>query len=118
MWHNRRHVELARIVVVIPFDLDAVASDDNKHIESNNVQHHILLVVLVEAGVTFLAKQPLIVNMLDDVLVFNAPITIDVELVFNVLFVVINLNDALDFEHTDQQVLEELHLDLMLEDDE
>jgi len=56
--------------------------------------------------------------MLDDVLVFNAPITIDVELVFNVLFVVINLNDALDFEHTDQQVLEELHLDLMLEDDE
>jgi hypothetical protein len=54
----------------------------------------------------------------DDVLVLNAPITINIELVFNVLLVVINLNDALDFEHTDQQVLEEPDLDLLLDDDE
>ncbi len=52
--------------------------------------------------------------MFNDVLVFNAPITIndvllfntlivvDVELVFNVFLVVIDFNDALDFEHTDQ----------------
>jgi hypothetical protein len=54
----------------------------------------------------------------DDVLVLNAPIAINIELVFNVLLVVINLNDALDFEHTDQQVLEEPDLDLLLDDDE
>jgi hypothetical protein len=38
----------------------------------------------------------------NDVLVLNAPIIVDVKLVFNVLFVVINLNDALDFEHIDE----------------
>jgi len=54
----------------------------------------------------------------DDVLVLNAPIAINIELVFNVLLVVINLDDALDFEHIDQQVLEELDLDLLLDDDE
>jgi len=40
--------------------------------------------------------------MVDDVLVLNALIIVDVELVFNVLLVVINVDDALDFEHTDQ----------------
>jgi hypothetical protein len=118
MRHNRRRVKLACVVVVISFDLDAVTFNNNKHDDSGNLQHHVLLVVLVEAHVTFLAKQPLIVNVLDDVLVLNAPITIDIELVFNVLLVVIDLDDALDFEHTDQQVLEELDLDLLLEDDE
>ncbi|CAK9858878.1 unnamed protein product [Sphagnum jensenii] len=56
--------------------------------------------------------------MLNDVLVHNAPIAINIELVFNVLLVVINLDDALDFEHTDQHVLEEPDLDLLLDDDE
>ncbi len=54
--------------------------------------------------------------MLNDVLVFNAPILVDVELVFNVLLVVINVDDALDFEHTDQQVLEEPDFDFLLDD--
>jgi hypothetical protein len=40
--------------------------------------------------------------MFNDVLVLNAPIAIDIELAFNVLFTVIDFNDALDFEHTDQ----------------
>jgi hypothetical protein len=63
-----------------------------------------------------LAEQPLIFNVLNDVLVFNAPILVDVELVFNVLLVVINVDDALDFEHTDQQVLEEPDFDFLLDD--
>jgi hypothetical protein len=50
--------------------------------------------------------------------VFNAPITINVELVFDVLFIIIDLNDSLDFEHTNQHVLEEFDLDLLLDDDE
>jgi hypothetical protein len=56
--------------------------------------------------------------MLNDVLVLKAPIVVDIELVFNVLLLVIDLDDALDFEHTDQQVLEEPNLDLLLDDDE
>jgi len=56
--------------------------------------------------------------MFNDVLVLNTPIAIDIKLVFNVFFIVINLNDALDFEHIDRQVLEELDLDLLLDDDE
>jgi hypothetical protein len=36
--------------------------------------------------------------VLDDVLVLNTPISINIKLVFNVLFVVIDLNDALDFD--------------------
>jgi hypothetical protein len=40
--------------------------------------------------------------MFNDVLVLNAPIAIDIELAFNVFFMVIDFNDALDFEHTDQ----------------
>jgi hypothetical protein len=36
--------------------------------------------------------------VLDDVLVFNTPISINIKLVFNVLFVVIDLDDALDFD--------------------
>lgn len=43
--------------------------------------------------------------MFNDVLVLNALIAIDVELVFNVLLVAIDFDDALDFEHTNQQVL-------------
>jgi len=56
--------------------------------------------------------------MFDDVLVLNAPITIDIKLVFNVLFVIIDFDDALDFEHTNQQVFEKPDLDLLLDDDE
>jgi hypothetical protein len=82
--------------------LDAVTSNDNKHGESGNLQHHVLLVVLVEARVTSLAKRPLIFNVLDNVLVLNAPIVVDVKVVFNVLLPVIDLDDALDFEHTNQ----------------
>jgi hypothetical protein len=54
----------------------------------------------------------------DDVLVLNTPIAIDIKLVSNVLFVVIDLDDAFDFEHIDQQVLEEPDLDHLLDDDE
>jgi hypothetical protein len=50
--------------------------------------------------------------------VLNTLIAINVELFFNVLFVIIDLNDALDFEHTNQQVLEKPDLDLLLDDDE
>jgi hypothetical protein len=39
--------------------------------------------------------------VLNDVLVLNAPIAVDIKLVFNVI-VVMNLNDALDFEHIDE----------------
>ncbi len=81
--------------------LDTIASSDNKHDELSNVQHHVLLVVLVEAHVTFLVKWPLIFNVFDDVAMLNTPIIIDVKLVFDVLLIIINLNDALDFEHTD-----------------
>jgi hypothetical protein len=56
--------------------------------------------------------------MFDDVLVVNALIVVDIELVFNVLLVIIDLDDALDFEHTDQQVVKEPNLDLLLYDDE
>jgi len=56
--------------------------------------------------------------MLNDVLVIHALITVNVKLIFNVLLVVIDFNDALDFEHINQQVLEELDLDLLLNDDE
>jgi hypothetical protein len=118
MRHNRRHVELARVVVAVLFGLDVVASNNNEKNELGNLQHHILLVILIEAHVTFLAKQLLIFNVLDDVLVLNAPITINIELISNVLFVIIDLNDAFDFEHTDQQVLEEPDFDLLLDDDE
>jgi len=48
----------------------------------------------------------------------NALITIDVKLVFNVLLIVIDLDDALDFEHTDQQVLKKPYFDVLLDDDE
>jgi len=65
-----------------------------------------------------MAEWPLIFNVFDDVLVLNAPISINIKLVFNVLFVVIDLDDALDFEHIDQQVLEKPDIDLMLDDDE
>jgi len=56
--------------------------------------------------------------MFNDVLVLNAPITIDIKLVFNVLFIIIDLDDAFNFEHIDRQVLEEPDLDLLLDDDE
>jgi hypothetical protein len=117
MRHNRRRVELARIVVSVPFGLDAVASSDNEKSELGNLQHHVLLVVLIKARVILLAERILIFNVLDDVVVFNTPIAIDIELVSNVLFIVIDLDDALDFEHTNQQVCEEPDLDLLLDDD-
>jgi len=56
--------------------------------------------------------------VLDDVLVLNALIAVDIELVFNILFVAIDLDDALDFEHTDQQVFKEPNFDLLLDDEE
>jgi hypothetical protein len=64
------------------------------------------------------ASQPLIFNVLDDVPVLNAPFVINIQLVFNVLLFVINFNDALDFEHIDQEVLEEPNLDLLMDDEE
>ncbi len=78
MRHNKQRIELVCVVIVDPFDLDKVAFGDNEHGELGNLQHHVLLVVFVLAHVTLLAEWPLIFNMLDDVLVFNAPIAIDV----------------------------------------
>jgi hypothetical protein len=108
----------ARVVVAVPLGLDTVASSNNEQSKLGNLQHHILLVIFIKARVTFLAKRPLIFNVLDDVLVLNTPIAINIKLVFNVCFVVIDLDDTFNFEHTDQQVLEELNLDLLLDDDE
>jgi len=118
MRHNRRRIKLARVVVAVPLGLDTLASNNNEHSKLGNLQHHILLVIFIKAHVTFLAKRPLIFNVLDDVLVLNTPIAIIIKLVFNVCFVVIDLDDAFNFEHIDQQVLEELNLDLLLDDDE
>jgi hypothetical protein len=101
MQHNRQRIEFTCVDVVVSLGLDAVASGDNKHNELGNLQHHVLLVVFVEACVAILAERPMIFNVFNDVRVFNAPITVDVDLVFNVL-VVIDFDDALDFEHTDQ----------------
>jgi hypothetical protein len=102
MRHNKWRVELSHVIVAIPFGLDAIAFNNNKHNKPNNLQHPVLLVVLVEARVAGLAEQPLIFNVLNDVLVLNTRIAIDIKLVFNVLLIVINLDDALDFEHTNQ----------------
>jgi hypothetical protein len=117
MRHNKWHIEFARVVVAILLGLDMVASSDNEHIEWGNLKHHVLLVVVAEARVTFLAKRPLIFNVLNVVLVLNLPIVVDVQLVLNVLFI-IDLDDAFDFKDTDQQVFEELDLDLLLDNDE
>ncbi len=118
MRHSKRRIKLARVVVVVPLGLDTVASNNNEQRKLGNLQHHILLIIFIKARVTFLAKRPLIFNVLDDVLVLNTPIAINIKLVFNVCFVVIDLDDAFNFEHTNQQVLEELNLDLLLDDDE
>jgi hypothetical protein len=118
MRHNRRCIEFARVVVAVPLGLDMVASNNNEQSKLGNLQHHILLIILIKAHITFLAKRPLIFNVLDDVLVLNTPIAINIKLVFNVCFVVIDFDDAFNFEHTDQQVLEEFNLDLLLDDDE
>jgi hypothetical protein len=48
----------------------------------------------------------------------TTPIIVDVKLVFNVLLVIIDFDDALDFEYTDQHVLKEPDLDLLLDNDE
>jgi hypothetical protein len=77
--------------------LDAITSSDNEQNELGNLQHHVLLIILVEARITLLVERPLIFNVLNDVLVLNTLIAIDIELAFNVLFVVIDFNDALDF---------------------
>jgi hypothetical protein len=100
MRHNRQRIELTRIVVVISFGFDVVAFGDNKHGKLGNLQHHVLLVILIEAHVTLLVERPLIFNVLDDVLVLNAPITVDIELFFNVFFIIIDFDDAFNFEHT------------------
>jgi hypothetical protein len=50
-----------------------------------------------------LAKRPLIFNVLDDVLVLNTPIAINIKLVFNVCFVVIDLDDALNLLDDDER---------------
>jgi hypothetical protein len=118
MRHNRWRIKLAGVVVAVPLGLDTVASNNNEQSKLGNLQHHILLVIFIKARVTFLAKRTLMFNVLDDVLVLNTPIAINVKLVFNVCFVVIDLDDAFNFEHTDQQVLEELNFDLLLDDDE
>jgi len=118
MRHNRRRIKLARVVVVVSLGLDTVASSNNEQSKLGNLQHHILLVIFIKARVTFLAKRPLIFNVLDDVLVLNTLIAINIKLVFNVCFVLIDFDDAFNFEHIDQQVLEELNLDLLLDDDE
>jgi hypothetical protein len=118
MRHNRRHIEFARVVVAVLLGLDMVASSNNEQSKLGNLQHHILLVILIKARITFLAKRPLIFNVIDDVLMFNTQIAINIKLVFNVCFVVIDFDDAFNFEHTDQQVLEELNLVLLLDDDE
>ncbi|CAK9219766.1 unnamed protein product [Sphagnum troendelagicum] len=117
MRHNRRRIKLARIIVAVALSLDTVASSNNEKSKLGNLQHHILLVIFIKAHVTFLAKRPLIFNVLDDVLVLNTPVAMNIKLVFNVCFVVIDFDDAFNFEHTDQQVLEELNLDLLLDDD-
>jgi hypothetical protein len=56
MQHNRWCVELAQVIVVISLGLDAIIFDNNEHDEPGNLQHHILLVVLVEAHVTLLVE--------------------------------------------------------------
>jgi hypothetical protein len=65
------------------------------------LQHHVLLVVLIEACITLLVERPLIFNVFNDVLVLNTLITVDTELVFNVLLIVIDFDDAFDLEHID-----------------
>jgi hypothetical protein len=115
---NKQHVELPCIIVTISLGLDTVTSGDNKHNKPSNLQHRILLVILVEACITLRTKRPLIFNVFNDVLVFNALIIVNIKLVFNVLFVVINLDDAFDLEHIDQHILEEPDLDLLLDNDE
>jgi hypothetical protein len=78
MRHNKRCGEFTCIIVAIPLVLDTGASNDNEHNEPGNLQHHVLLVVLIEAHVALLAEQPLIFNMFNDVLMFNTPIALDV----------------------------------------
>jgi hypothetical protein len=56
MRHNRRQVKLTHVVAVVSFGLDAVASSNNEKSELGNLQHHVLLVVFVEAHVTLLAE--------------------------------------------------------------
>jgi hypothetical protein len=56
MQHNRQRIELAHVVIVVSFCIDAIAFGDNEHGELGNLQHHVLLVVLVEAHVTLLAE--------------------------------------------------------------
>jgi hypothetical protein len=55
--------------------------------------------------------------MLNDVMVLNTPIAVNIKLFLNVFFIVIDLNDALNFEHTDQHVLKEPNFDLQLDND-
>jgi len=79
---SRCHLDkLVRVVVAVLLGFDVVAFSDNKHGESRNLQHHVLLVILIEACITLLVERPLIFNMFNDVLVLNTPITVDTELI-------------------------------------
>jgi hypothetical protein len=54
---SRCHLDkLVRVVVAILLGFDVVAFSDNKHGEPGNLQHHVLLVVLIEACITLLVK--------------------------------------------------------------
>jgi hypothetical protein len=44
------------IVVVVSFALDVMEFGDNEHDKLGNSQHHILLVILINAHVALLAK--------------------------------------------------------------
>jgi hypothetical protein len=55
--------------------------------------------------------------VLNDVLMLNALIAINIKLVFNVFLIVINLNDALDVEHTNQYVFEKPDFDFLNDDE-
>jgi hypothetical protein len=56
MPHNKHRIELVRIVVVVPLGLDMVAFGNNEHDELGNLQHQVLLVVVVKARITLLAE--------------------------------------------------------------
>ncbi len=37
MWHNKRRIELVRVVIVDPFDLDTIAFGNNEHGKLGNL---------------------------------------------------------------------------------
>ncbi len=120
------------IVILFPF-LNGEIQFDRHHVQKCHHQPVIELVQPIERDTNFVPRlieghHVLVrINDLLDVLVVVIPpdqVTlfslnlINVKFVFNVLLIVIDLDDALDFEHIDQQVLEEPDLDLLLNNDE